>query len=227
MSVDARRQRFVILQPVELARAGTRAPPSGARTTTSTMFGVRRITSCTTARSSSFSCRQQLGRRGLDGRAPREHARDHRIALLRAAHRLHHVAGERRMQVAEEADRAPVLAAATSARATCCGFAIRSGFTGLPVFVDGLEVPAVERTRCARPRAPAPCWAACRRPPGSICAGSVTRLARRQQLAVASSNDALQAQRRRRARTASTSTSSGARHSAKRTPSSSAFATSS
>ena len=105
----------------------------GACTTTSTMFGVRRITSCTTARSSSFkfaaSSSPGVGSRR---RTAREQPRHHRIALLRAGHRLHHVAREGRMQIAEEADPAAVLDASTSARETLAGFAIRSGFTGWP-----------------------------------------------------------------------------------------------
>ena len=74
------------------------------------------------ARSSSFE-RREAARpaRGAARRAAREHAAHHRIALLGARHRLDDVAGEGRMQVAEEADGAAVGHAGSSARATVVG----------------------------------------------------------------------------------------------------------
>jgi hypothetical protein len=111
------RQRLEVLQPVELpglegARRHRRA------TTTSTMVRRQADDVMNTARSSSLSFTDQRSGVGtLDGRALREHAAHYRVALLRAAHRLDDVAGERRMEVAEEAGALAISAAATSARA--------------------------------------------------------------------------------------------------------------
>ena len=110
------------------------------------MFGVSRTTSWTVARSSRSSLSTEIAVADCRcGRALRQHPRHHRIALLRAGHRLHHVARERRMQIAEEADRASHPRESTSAPATCrrLGDALR--LHRIAVFVDGLELLAVER----------------------------------------------------------------------------------
>ena len=111
-----------------------RRAASGARTTTSTIFGVRRSTSCTVARSSSFSCARKSASGSPEaGSTSREHAAHDGIALLGRCHRLHDVAEERRVHVAEIAHAAAVRRAASSSTRTSFGFEIAfSGRTGLP-----------------------------------------------------------------------------------------------
>ncbi len=90
------------------ARAGRRARPSARAPRPRRWSGVSRLTACTVGRSSSFRRADQRLRRDRGRRMPRQHAADHRIALLGARHRLDDVAGEGGVQVAEEADGAPV-----------------------------------------------------------------------------------------------------------------------
>ena len=81
--------------------------------------------------------------RGRPRRQLVQHARHHRPALLGARHRLHHVAGEGGMQVAEEADGAAVAAQALQhLDGLRLGQLLR--LHGLAVVVDCLEVLAVE-----------------------------------------------------------------------------------
>ncbi len=103
-----RGQHLVVLQPVELARA------EGARGGRGTQHHlddgrrqpVHRVHRAPQARPG--SARSARRRRPASPAAPAKRARHHGIAALRAAHRLHHVAEEARVQVAEEADEAAV-----------------------------------------------------------------------------------------------------------------------
>ena len=144
----------------------------------------------------------------------RKHAADDRISLLRAAHRFHHVAEVRGMQVAEEAHEAPVGPRCSST----CGLLRLGG--------DGARASPARRSRrrpgstCRRARgsrllrARARCWAACRR--RSAPSARAARLLRRCELVTALAWPYL-----------STSMRVGVRPSAKVMPSSSAFSTSS
>ena len=97
--------------------AGRRAPPAARCTTTSTMFGVSRRPRSHRGAQLVVACAPQV-RAGARAAAAalRQHAADHRIALLGAAHRLHHIAGKGRVQIAEEADGAAVGLRCSSAR---------------------------------------------------------------------------------------------------------------
>ncbi len=116
----------------------------GACTTTSTMFGVRRITSCTTARSSRFKRVTRAVGLGRFGRSAREQPRHHWIALLGAGHGLYDVARVGRMQIAEEADAAAVRTNRREhARRLRLGHALR--LHRLAFFVHRLEPLAVQK----------------------------------------------------------------------------------
>jgi hypothetical protein len=100
---------LVVLQAIELA--GLEGARGGRRldSTTSTMVGVSRSTACTRAVSVAVAAsRSGRGRKSPWScvHASRGCVAHDRVALLGAAHRLHHVAEERGMQVAEEADEA-------------------------------------------------------------------------------------------------------------------------
>ena len=188
----------------------------GASTTTSTMFGVSRMTSCTTARSSSFSFLSSVGRLGRGRQPAGQESRNHRITLLRAGHGLHHVAGERRMQIAEETDPAPVCAnrhqharlapASPRARASPDGRLRRPPGT------------ICRRGRhCAGSSRPSTVLGCVPPPPESTCAGIRT----------GSPADAFAGAARRRGRTDPPPPLRGVSDSANRMPSSSALATSS
>ena len=222
-----RRQRLEVLQPIELARAGSARAAAGARTTTSTIVGVSRSTRTTVARSSPSSAREERRVARADaGATLRQHARHDRIALLRARHRLHDVAGERRMQVAEEAGRAAVGADVGEHR----------GLLGLGEALDRLDRLARPR-RAARKYLPSrwKCAASSRASTVLGCVPAAIRIVRAGSVACAyschtPSPSLCCCDTRERAgarRRASTSTASGVRPSAKRMPSSSAFSTSS
>ena len=104
-----RGERFVVLQAVELARREARARPRRAH---DDLDDRRRQPFDALDRRAQLAVehREELGvgARRCAGATLREHPRHDRVALLGARHRLHHVAEERRMQVAEEARRAAV-----------------------------------------------------------------------------------------------------------------------
>ena len=110
-AVGAARERLVVLQPVELpglegARRHRRTHhdlDDGGREPVDRVHGRAQLV---------VEPRDQRPRGERGRREPRQHPADHRIALLGARHRLHHVAGEGRMQIAEEADGAAVRAQA-------------------------------------------------------------------------------------------------------------------
>ena len=142
VSLRARRQRFVILQPVKLAgqeRAG------GDGRAHDHFDDVGRQANHIVHRGAQFvvefarSARRARARR----RKPREHARHHRIALLGAGHGLDHIAGERWVQIAEEADGAAV---GTQRHEHVDGmrFGDALGLHGLTRLVERLEVAAIE-----------------------------------------------------------------------------------
>ena len=96
-------------------------------------------------------------RRRRFGFAFGQRAAHHRIAELRAAHRLDDIAGKRRMQIAEEADRAAIGAQIIST-STFDRLGDALGFHLVAVLVIGLEEAAIDLDlRCLR--APAPCSA--------------------------------------------------------------------
>ena len=86
---------------------------------------------------------QRLPASGSPGAPRASDARDHRIALLGAGHGFHHVAGEGRMQVAEEADGAAVRPKRHQ-HVDVAGLGDAFRLHRLAVFVDSLEVAAVE-----------------------------------------------------------------------------------
>jgi len=86
---------------------------------------------------------QDLGRRAGRRRQLLQGARQHRIALLGAAHRLHDVAGEGRMQVAEERHEAAVSGAIHQhTHLGGLGHPLRRG--GMALLVERAEILAVD-----------------------------------------------------------------------------------
>ncbi len=178
------------------------------------MVGVRRFTAWTVAHSSS---RQRAISAAPDtavvGRACKR-AGDDRIAALGPAHRLHDVAEEARVQIAEEADEPPVRRAVHQhLRHLRLRIAARRG-DRIAVLVERLEILAVERD---------PSILARQHRVRLRARGDQDRAGRQPRLGAvgrASTSPAAWPNR-------STSTARGDRPSAKRTPSSSAFATSS
>ena len=123
-----------------------RRAASGARTTTSTIVGVSRSTLCTVARSSSFSCAENIASGSAEAGSTSASTRlTTGIALLRRADRFHDVAEVRRVHVAEIAHAAAVVAPREQH-----AHLVRLGdrFLGphrVARFVDRLEIFAVER----------------------------------------------------------------------------------
>src|ERR1043165_2446723 len=74
----------------------------------------------------------------------RKHARDDRVSLLRARHRLDDVAIKRRMQIAEKADRASVGAYLGNDRRTLRLGEAANRMHRVPVFVPQLKILAIE-----------------------------------------------------------------------------------
>ncbi len=215
-SREPRRQHLEVLQPVELA--GPEGAGGGGGVHHHLDDGRRQAVhrmhrAATGRRGSARSGRRRTLR--VAGRRS-ERAGDDGIAALGAAHRLHHVAEEARVQVAEEADEAAVVGARCISTWAC----VRLGEAALRRRLDGRPRPppgnSGRRAGCGDPRAPARCSAGCRRRPGWRGPAGLPPCRRRGA-----------ASARRRGRCSSVSTASGVRPSAKRTPSSSAFATSS
>ena len=108
------------------------------------MVGVSRCTACTRRHQFLPAARDQFGagdrRRLLRG----ERTRHHGVAALGAAHRLHDIAEEARMQVAEEADEAAVVGAVHQhMRRIGLGEAAHHGDRRAGL-VHRLEIPAVQ-----------------------------------------------------------------------------------
>ena len=107
------------------------------------MVGVSRSTRTTLARQALVGLGQDLGRRALRRRELLHGARQHRIALLGAAHRLHDVAGEGRMQVAEERHEAAV-GVAIHQHAHVGGLGDALGRGRVALLVERAEILAVD-----------------------------------------------------------------------------------
>src|SRR5262249_8918261 len=103
-SVDAFRQSFEVLQPVKLPRLKRTSRQRRADNHFDDVW--REAHDIVNHRAKVLVQRtHKPGPRYLEGRRLREHARYHRIALLRATHRLHNITGERRVKIAEKAHR--------------------------------------------------------------------------------------------------------------------------
>ncbi len=103
----ARREGFVILQAIELAGLEGACGDGGAH---DDFDDVRREADHVMHDGAEFVVEfgDQRGGFGLRGLQVRQHARDDGISLLRAAHGFDDVAGERGVQIAEEADGAAI-----------------------------------------------------------------------------------------------------------------------
>ena len=148
-----RRERLVILQPVELA--GLEGARRHRRAHHDLDDGGRQPDRPRARSARSSSSRRAISAAGAtaDGGWRASIRLTHRIALLGARHRLHDVAGEGRMQIAEEADGAAVRPHAHQhVRRRRLGDAL--GRHRLPVLVEGLEIACRRARRAADPRAP-------------------------------------------------------------------------
>ena len=140
--VDGRRQRFVILQPVKLARLERPRSHGGLD---DDFDDGRRQADDVVNDGAKFAV-ELVDERG--GRRPfrsvaRESAGDDGVALLGPAHRLHHVAGEGWMQIAEKADGAAV-GAERGEHADGGGLGELLRLHRMAVFVHRLEITAVD-----------------------------------------------------------------------------------
>ncbi len=136
------RARLVVLQAVELS--GLEVPRCRRRLDDHFDDGGRQPVDANDLRPPlAVRFGQDLGRRALRGRQRRHRPRQHRIALLGAAHRLHDVAGERRMQVAEERHEA-VVGVAVHQHAHLRGLRHALGRRGIALLVERAKVLAVD-----------------------------------------------------------------------------------